>query len=213
MPAGCLEPLTTPAARRLRYLAVMLTALFGLLASVGVFLMAGSWERRVAGIDFENHARDRLGIMAGDFKDSSDLLYTMRAYIASADRPVSPTEYSRFAATLHDDVASLRDIGWASRVTLAERADFEREVRASGLPGFEITERDSNGKAIRAGDRPEYFPIILIEGDSDPRRVIGLDVAFEPIRRLAVHRTIETGKPASTPPIRLASGTGPGAVS
>jgi diguanylate cyclase (GGDEF)-like protein len=39
-------------------------------------------------------------------------------------------------------------------------------------------------------------------------RVVGLDVAFEPVRRSAVHRTIESGKPASTPPIRLVTAPG-----
>jgi CHASE1-domain containing sensor protein len=208
MPAGRVESSPPPTARRLRYLAVILPALFGVVASIGLFLMVGSWEYRVDGIDFENQARDRLNIMAGDFKDSSDLLYAIRAYIGSADGPVSRTEYARFSATLHGDVVSLRDIGWAPRVTLARRAAFEREMRASGLPDFEITERDSAGNAIRAGDRPEDFPIVLTEGVSDPRRVVGLDVAFEPVRRSAVHRTIETGQPASTPPIRLATGTG-----
>jgi len=196
-------------ARRVRYLVVILTALFGTMASLGVFLMVGSWEYRVAQISFENHARDRLRIMASEFKDSSGLLYTLRAYIAAADRPVSRSEFIRFSATLHRDVVSLRDTGWAPRVTLAERADFEREVRASGVPGFRITERDSTGKIMPAGDRPEYFPILFSEGDSDPLRVVGLDVAFEPIRQSAIRRTIATGKPAATPPVRLLTAPGP----
>jgi diguanylate cyclase (GGDEF)-like protein len=203
------NPPASPRTRRLRYLAVVLTTLFGTVASLGVFLVIGSWEYRVAEINFEDHARDRLRIMVNEFQDSSRLLYTLRAYIASAEHPVSRAEYIRFSATLHGDVVSLRDTGWAPRITSDERADFEREVQASGVPGFQITERDSTGKVKRAEDRPEYFPILFSEGDSDPLRVVGLDVAFEPVRRSAIRRTIATGKPAATPPVRLL--TAPGA--
>lgn len=208
-PSPCVNQPASPRTRRLRYLAVVLTILFGTIASFGVFLVIGSWEDRVAEISFEDHARDRLRIMVNEFQDSSRLLYTLRAYIASADHPVSRAEYIRFSATLHGDVVSLRDTGWAPRITSAERADFEREVQASGVPGFQITERDSTGKVKRAEDRPEYFPILFSEGDSDPLRVVGLDVAFEPVRRSAIRRTIATGKPAATPPVRLL--TAPGA--
>ena len=83
--AGWMNPLASPRARRLRYLVAALTALFGAVASVGVFLMIGSWQYRVAEIGFENLARDRLRIMASDFKESSGLLYTLRAYIAASD--------------------------------------------------------------------------------------------------------------------------------
>ena len=207
--AGWMNPLASPRARRLRYLVVALTALFGTVASIGVFLMIGSWQYRVAEIGFENLARDRLRIMASDFKESSGLLYTLRAYIAASDSSVSRAGFIRFSATLHDGVASLRDTGWAPRITLAERADFERTVQASGVPAFQITERDSSGNVMRAGERPEYFPILYSEGDSNPLHFVGLDVAFEPLRRAAIHRTIETGKPAATPPVRLLTAPGP----
>jgi hypothetical protein len=78
------KPPSPSRSRRLRYLAVAVTALFGAVASIGVFLMIASWECRVAQIGFENLARDRLRIMDSDFKDSSALLYNLRAYIASA---------------------------------------------------------------------------------------------------------------------------------
>jgi len=71
-------------------------------------------------------------------------------------------------------------------------------------PGFEIREVAA-GRLVRAGDRAEYFPILYIEGNPLSGGLLGLDLAFEPVRRAAIARTVETGRPAATPPISLAT--------
>ncbi len=193
----------------LRYLAVGLTAVFGTLASLGAFLVIGWWEYQLAQIRFQNEARDRLRIMSADFNESSNLLYTLRAYVDSLDRPVSRQDYVRFSEALHSRIVSLRDTGWAPRITLAERPAFEQAMQASGLADFHITERDATGQVRIAGARPEYFPIVYSEGDADAQRFLGLDVAFEPVRRAAIEWTVATGEPAATSPVRLLTAPGP----
>jgi CHASE1-domain containing sensor protein len=119
-----------PSAHRFGHLAVVATVVFGVIASIAVFLLIEWSENRLAEITFQNQARDHLRIIAVDFNDSSNLLYTLRAYIQSADHPITRAEFTRFSETLHREVVSLRDTGWAPRVTSAERAAFERTVQA-----------------------------------------------------------------------------------
>ena len=147
--------------------------------------------------------------MAGDFDESSNLLYTLRALVEATDHPISRQEFARFSQMLHSRIISLRDTGWAPHVTLAERPEFERAVQATGVPNFHITDRDANGHVRIAADRPDYFPILLSEGDPNGLRFVGLDVAFEPNRRAAIAGTVATGRPAATPPVRLLTAPGP----
>jgi diguanylate cyclase (GGDEF)-like protein len=185
------------------YIVVILAALLGTLASVGVFLLALSWEYRVAESDFQNRARNYLQAINGELSQASTLLYTVRAYFEANDHPVSRAEFARFASDLHDRVVGLRDIGWAPRVTHDGRDAFERDARTSGQADFQIMERGAAGKLVRAGERPEYYPIFYLDSGAVTQPVFGFDLASEPTRRQALARTIEVRRPSATPPVNL----------
>ena len=143
---------------------LLLIGIVGVCASIGMFAAIDGWQKHVAELRFYSEARDRLRTINSGLNDATDLLWSMRAYFESMRHPVSRAEYLAFSAALRDRVVGLRDTGWAPRVTAGERDAFEHEVQASGLPDFQIVERDADGKLVRAADRAEYFPILY----SDP---------------------------------------------
>src|SRR5207245_1499661 len=104
-----------------------------------------SWQARVTELRFVSLASDHLRTINAGLKDVNELLYALRAYFESRDLRPTRDEYLAFSGSLRERVAGLRGTGWALRVTTAERDAFEREVRASGLPEFQITERDAGG--------------------------------------------------------------------
>ncbi len=57
-------------------------------------------------------------------------------------------------------------------------------------------------------DRDFYFPILYPVPAAIAPKVLGVDIAFEPVRRRAVLHAIETRAPAATPPLQLVSGKG-----
>jgi diguanylate cyclase len=186
-----------------RVLFVFLVGALGALASFAVFRLAVSWEVRAAESEFQNRARNYLQIIDGELQASSTLLYTFRAFFEASERPVSRDEFLRFSNDLHGRVVGLRDTGWAPRVQKGQRAAFEREVGASGEPGFRIMERGPAGQLVRAADRDDYYPILYVDTGAVVRPVLGFDLASEPVRRAALHRTVESHRPAATPPIQL----------
>src|SRR5690242_746936 len=146
-----------------RRVILVVTAILGVLASVGMFLTTRNWQARVTELRFAGLACDHLQAINAGLRDANELLYALRAYFESLDHPPTRTEYLAFAGSMRDRVAGLRDAGWAPHVTAAERDAFEQQVHASGLPDFQITERNASGRLVRALDRPEYFPILYAD--------------------------------------------------
>lgn len=194
---------------RRRYIVILLTALVGSFASVGMFLDIDGWQKHVAGLRFASEARDHLQTINSGLMDATDLLWSMRAYFESMHHPVTRAEYQTFSARLRGRVVGLRDTGWAPRVTAAERDAFEREIQATGLPDFQIVERDADGKLVPAGERAEYFPILYSEPGEINRPVLGFDLASESMRNRVLARARATDRPAATPPLRLMNAARP----
>jgi diguanylate cyclase (GGDEF)-like protein len=201
---------------RSRYVAILLTALLGTLASFGAFLLVLSWEHRVAEIDFQSRAKSYLEVINSELVGARTLLYTLGAYVETNEHAVSRGQFDRFSQVLHNRVVGLRDIDWAPLVTRAQRAAFERTILAPvGIPHNDrIVERDASGKMVTAGDRSEYYPVLYVQTETRFRKtelhkLLGFDLASERLRAAAISRAIQTWSPAATQPVRLIVGSGP----
>ncbi len=186
-----------------RYLIVILTGVTGLLASSFMFVAIETWQTHLAELKLTGLASNHLQTINAGLKDATDLLYSLRAFCKSVDHPVTRNEYQTFSHTLRERVPGLRDTGWAPRVTRAGRAAFEREIQASGIPNFQIMDRNAEGKLTRAGERDEYFPILYSDPGEINRPVMGLNLISEPMRSRAIARARATDQPAATPPVKL----------
>ncbi|WP_169257999.1 CHASE domain-containing protein, partial [Aromatoleum toluvorans] len=101
----------------------------------------------------------------------------------SSSEQVTREEFERFTAWFAAQPAVLA-VDWAPYVTQATRAQFEAAAAAKDFPGYRIVEPDDDGRLRPAGERSEYFPVLF----SAPRQanlvIIGLDHAFEALRRV-----------------------------
>jgi diguanylate cyclase len=186
-----------------RCVILLLIGIVGSCASTGMFVAINGWEKHVAELRFVSEARDHLQTINSGLNDATDLLWSMRAWFETMRNPVSRAEYTAFSKALRTRVVGLRDTGWAPRVTAAEREGFEREVAATGLPGFQIVERGADGKLVRAAAREEYFPILYSDPSEINRPILGFDLASENMRKAVLERAHATNRPAATPPLRL----------
>ena len=187
-----------------------MTAALGILASIGAFLLVLSWENRVAEIDFQSRAKSYLEVINADLADARTLLYTIGAYVDTGETIVSPQQFGRFAQVLHNRVVGVRNIAWAPRVGRAQRHSFERTIlAAAGIAGHDrIVERNARGTLVPAGNRPAYYPILYVQTGPEFRKtalrsLLGFDLTSEPLRRVAIARTVRTRQPAATPPLRI----------
>ena len=186
-----------------RYAALTATAVLGVLASFAACLGVANWEHRLLALKLEELAKNHEQTINADLSYAAETVYTLRAFFDSNEHPVTRTEYQAFAKTLRERLAGLRDTGWAVRVTRDQRDAFERTLQGEGFPNFQIWERDSAGKPMRAAERDEYFPILFPDPAEVTAKVIGFDIASEPVRAQTLQRARATGRPAATPPMNL----------
>ena len=143
----------------------------------------------IASREVEDHVRDRLDahiavaqITQGLFVASEEVeLEEFRQFVDQLDLP---HRYPGFQA-----------LGYLRRVSSAERAEVEAELRAAGLVGFEIWP---------ATTRDEAYVVVFVEPlDRRNLRVVGYDPSSEPDRRAALERARDSGAPAATGPVTL----------
>ena len=107
--------------------------------------------------------------------------------------------FTHKSLTDDQDLLALSFNAW---VPNANRAAFERTL-SKALPSFEITQRDAQGKLIRAKPRPEYVSVTHIAPLLANRPALGYDILSDPIRADAIDRARRSGRLAVTGPITL----------
>ncbi len=117
-----------------------------------------------------------------------------------ASQQIERTEFSIFSRSLLEQFPALQSVGWAPRITQAERLFFERQIRENGIPDFTIREPGAPGPP--AAVRDEYYPLTYVEPFARRRAVLGLDMLVEPIRRDTIAQARDSGRVMMTAPIR-----------
>jgi signal transduction histidine kinase len=173
-----------------------------LCAAVLVFVYASRAEQR----ELQSRFDDDAARIANDIERRVALnTETLRAvgglFVASDE--VEADEFGRLADLLLPAHPEIRALGWAPRVTADQREAFEARLRASGLKHGII---EMEGTRLRsAGQRAEYFPLLMTEIGDVRGRGRGIDIAGEAARRKALQVAIATASIAATGPIAFMS--------
>jgi diguanylate cyclase (GGDEF)-like protein len=118
-----------------------------------------------------------------------------------ADGDVSRREFEIVGNSLVNENV-LHAAAFIDVVHLDERASYEREQ------GFPIVERGPDGKLVRAGRRPIYYPLTYLASQvgGDVGAAGGFDVGTDPSRAPYLMRAIDDGRATATGVIRLLLG-------
>lgn len=110
---------------------------------------------------------------------------------------ISREEWRRFVQSfdLSPGYPGIQAVGLALRVPAADLAAHIAQMRAEGLPSYQIEP---------AGARDEYFPVLYIEPlNQRNRAAIGYDMFADPVRREAMMRARDTGQLSVSGKVRL----------
>jgi len=130
-----------------------------------------------------------------------DVLYGVHG-LCGGSRRVTAAEFhaSHEAHEVGRRYPGVKAVGFAELVGRGElvrrSAQIRRDVRASGLPypRFEVRPEPQGARAA---------PVAYIEPQRGNERAIGQDLLSEPRRRAALKRTLRSGRPEATAPVRL----------
>lgn len=142
---------------------------------------------------FQAAVVERLSVPEEDLTTLSDFL--------EASGRVTRKQFRLLAAPMLIRHRLLYAFEWLPLVTESERAAYEAEARAAGLPDYRFWEHDPDGKPRQAGRRDTYVPIHFME---PPNAVaLGFDIAADPIRWRTAREARDLGQIASSPPFGL----------
>jgi PAS domain S-box-containing protein len=122
---------------------------------------------------------------------------------AAAKPQIDVAQFHRFTSAAVAGTTSIASIAWVERVDAAQRASFEASA------GFPILENGPNGKRVTAAVRDSYAPIVIQNRFDQRPHALGLDLASEPTRRLALALARDSGSPQSVMIPQAAEVAGP----
>jgi serine/threonine protein kinase/CHASE1-domain containing sensor protein len=139
---------------------------------------------------FERRAGVLASAVAQSFQLTREVVLTLPA-LFEASITVEQNEFSTFVRPALARHRSLAALEWAPLVLDADRPAFEAKLRSAGYPDFEIREPSGSGKLERSGSRSQYLPLTYLEPAVEAVR--GLEVLFEPSRRVDIEAAIDQG--------------------
>ena len=180
-------------------LAIVLPALF---LTVVLFWLVRQAELASFRARLASDVSLRTDAIINKIDDTLLVVTALRNYFA-ASKEVTREEFSTFTRPFLEERGEIKALSWDPCIPRARRGGLEARVRNGAAGGFFIYERDRNGDRIAAGDRDFLYPVWFIEPMGENRKALGYDVGSNPLRRAALERARDTGKPAATERITL----------
>jgi CHASE1-domain containing sensor protein len=180
-----------------RYVPMTLVLILGFCGSMVFYSMVRNYETQAIQSAFEARARLIADTMQSRFNEYEGTLQFVRDFFYNSVT-VNRQEFSNFVKGAIYRYPAIQALAWNPRVTDAEREAFEESVRKEGFDGFQIVEKSRDGKPVRAFDRVAYFPVCYIDPIEENKAALGFDISSETVRRQAVIKGFQTGKPAAS---------------
>ncbi len=151
---------------------------------------------------FEQLAKSRTELIASTLNTLRDkeLEGLTRFYAGSED--VTPDEFREFATYLTRNPA-VSAWEWIPVVATADKDRFESSLISAGFHGFEIWQKDAQGKRTPATSREVYYPISQVAPLEGNERALGYDIGSAPQPLAALSEALQSGLATATAPLLL----------
>lgn len=148
---------------------------------------------------FQLLASERYSRITERFEDQEQRLDGLRRFFINSDS-IQRDEFNGYTKPL---LRRTQAYSFALRVKGADRAEFERQLRAEGLPQFTVRELNADGQLQLAAERDEYVPVLYSETQSKLPVPLGYDLLAQPLRRATLDRADAHGQMAVSQPMHL----------
>ncbi|MGB8724773.1 MAG: CHASE domain-containing protein [Terriglobales bacterium] len=181
---------------RRSHVLMLVILMAGFILTFSAFVAVRKQEHLAAEEEFLSEAVGEVGEVSEGFDQSIQLVRSLEAHFKATDR-VTATGFRAFVQPLLFHYPGVQALEWIPLVTDNTRSMYEKAAKRD-FPGFQITERKGQGPMVRAGPRPEYFPVYFVEPYATNEAALGFDLASNPARREALTRARDTGDIVAT---------------
>lgn len=185
-----------------RYLEAIIICLVGLM--VTLFASWDAYQRELVSRKeaFMQLATLRTSQITGTFMKLRDIeLESLMSFYAS-DCKRSYSEFQQFSGYLTKNPA-VQAWGWVPVIKDDAKLSLEEAISAAGMNGFNVWQKNSQGKREPASGRDVYYPILHITPYVFNYQHIGFDLGSEKTNLLALDEAKRTGFPSTTNPVVL----------
>ncbi|MEA3411995.1 MAG: EAL domain-containing protein [Pseudomonadota bacterium] len=127
--------------------------------------------------------------------DSEEALLTAMSGLAHAGRPELPQNFTLFTEDVLGKYPFIRSVRYLAKILRSERDAFEQTMRKSGYPQFRISTLSANGERMPAGNRPVYYPVVIVEPmEPGTARYLGLDASSSDGMCGAIALAVQSGE-------------------
>ena len=185
--------------RRPITVSVPLGVLIALVVALFVYTEAREQERMQ--IEFEFQVKTLTQAMKNQMEYALVALKTARGNYGNSPNRPEARKYAKAAQNILSRRAPVHALSWTPRVRGIERSAFEKAGRHEIGPDYAIREMNAARQFVPAHDRADYFPILYRAPAPENLKVLGFDVAGDPVRREALERAADTAEPVASAPI------------
>ncbi len=177
-------------------LPLALIVVIGLALSALAFLVVRNLEESRTREVFEEAALGRFRSFERQIERALTVVQSIGAFFNSSSS-VERGDFASFVSPFFKQTSGIQAFTWMPRVRVSEREEYEDAARLR-FAGFEFTDRESQGSTIRAGLRPEYFPVYYLEPRQGNEVALGFDLASDALGYEAIQRARDSGEMAAT---------------
>lgn len=186
-----------------RQLAMGLALGLGIGLSILATSFVSNWEMSNRQTRFQRQTENLKTALQRSLNRYTDMLASLGDYYAVEQVPVSRQSFARFVTRSLRTHPGVQGLEWAPLLRRTERLAYEQNIRAEGYPNFQITELSSDGRLIRAAERPFYIPVTYLEPFTGNESAFGYDLNSDRVRATAIAKARDTGTITATGRIRL----------
>jgi len=192
--------ITSDIKKKLPYVFVIAILFIGLVISIVAFSVVKKWEGQKLWMEFYQASENRQASLQRQIDSDLQALVSLQAFYLHSEK-ISRPEFSFFTKSLLLQHTSIQAIEWIPRIPYYQREEFEKAAKKDGFIDFQITERGTQGKVIRAGTREEYFPVYFVEPYGSNEITPGFDLASNPTIKESMEQSGNMGELVATVPL------------
>lgn len=180
----------------------IISLVVGLIFSAVIFKFTYDHQKSLWEKEFTNEAEKTILTFKNILDINERTLFDILS-LYGASQEVDRDEFKAFVTPILKRSKFIQALEWIPRVSDNQRIKFENLAKKNGFSNFQITERHNQKDMVRAGSRPEYYPVFFIEPFVGNEAAHGFDLASNPTRLSSIKEATDSGKLLASKKIRL----------
>ncbi len=168
-----------------------------LIVAVGLLLtLLAALVARARAVEAQQESLDRRAASVTQALNVSldvwvEVLQQLTTFFESSTE-VTRNDFRDFSAPVLGRHPEIGGLGWCPLVPHAQRYAIELQAQQSGPVGYQVRALAPDRSLIRAGEQPEYLPVLYLEPPNE--MALGLDLYFSHERRAPADLARDTGR-------------------